>query len=266
MKVSVLASGSSGNSIYVQQGATRILVDAGLAGRRIEERLRGIDVDIAGLQAIVVSHEHSDHIHGAGVLARRFGLPVWVTQGTLDASRRIFRGKERVRVFENSEAFSIGDLSLQPFALSHDAADPVNFVISGGDSRLGIATDTGVVTRLVYQRLRGADLVVMEANYDRDLLMNGPYPWDLKRRIAGNRGHLPNGTAAETLCGLAEEGLRQAILAHLSEKNNRPELAEEACRSHLEARGVRDFTLAVAEQERPSAIFVIKQADAFWEP
>jgi phosphoribosyl 1,2-cyclic phosphodiesterase len=113
------------------------------------------------------------------------------------------------------------------------------------------------VTRLVHQRLKGADLVVMEANHDRDLLMNGPYPWDLKRRIGGNRGHLSNGKAAEALCNLAEEGLRHALLGHLSDENNRPDLAEGACRSSLEGRGVRDFALTVAEQERPSPIFVI---------
>ena len=257
MKVCALASGSSGNSIYVQEGSTRVLVDAGLTGKQIEERLRAIEVDPGTLRGIVVSHEHADHVRGVGVLARRFGLPVWMTPGTLEASRETFRGTERVRTFSNDETFEVGDLQFQPFALSHDAADPVNFAVSGGDARLGIATDLGVVTQLVYQRLRGADLVVMETNYDRDMLINGPYPWDLKRRIGGSRGHLSNGRAAETLCQLAEEGLRQALLAHLSDENNRPDLAEGACRAELNGRGARDFALTVVEQERPSPIFVI---------
>ncbi|MDA0745389.1 MAG: MBL fold metallo-hydrolase [bacterium] len=257
MKVCVLASGSAGNSIFVQHGTTRVLVDAGLAGKRIEERLNAVEVDPASLQGIVVSHEHSDHIHGVGVLARRFGLPVYMTEGTLQASKKTFRGTERVRTFANDEIFAIGDLEFQPYALSHDAADPVNFVVDGGGSRLGIATDMGVVTQLVYQRLRNADLVILESNYDRELLMNGPYPWDLKRRISGNRGHLPNDRAAETLSDLAVEGLQQAVLAHLSDKNNRPDLASEACRAGLTGRGVRDFLLTVAEQDRPSPIFVI---------
>ncbi len=257
MKVCVLASGSSGNSVYVQEGATRVLIDAGLAGKQIEERLRAIGVDAGTLQAIVVTHEHTDHVKGVGVIGRRFKLPVWMTGGTLEASKKILRGTERVRVFENDEVFDIGDLRFQPFALSHDAADPVNFTVMGGDSQLGIATDMGMVTRLVHQRLQGSDLVVMETNYDRDLLMNGPYPWDLKRRISGNRGHLSNGRAAEALCNLAEEGLQQAVLAHLSDRNNRPDLAEETCRTDLKHRGVNDFLLTVAQQERPSAIFVI---------
>lgn len=257
MKVCALASGSSGNSIYLQEGTTRVLVDAGLTGRQVEERLRAIDVDPGTLRGIVVSHEHADHIRGVGVLARRYGLPVWMTPGTLEACRDAFRGTERIRTFSNDEAVEVGDLHFQPFSLSHDAADPVNFLVSGGGARLGIATDLGVVTQLVYDRLRGADLVVMEANYDRDMLVNGPYPWDLKRRIGGSRGHLSNGRAAETLRDLAEEGLRQALLAHLSDENNRPDLAEDACRAELEGRGVREFGLTVAAPDRPSSIFVI---------
>ena len=257
MKVCVLASGSGGNSIFVQQGVTKVLVDAGLAGKRIEERLQAVDVAGADLHALVVTHEHSDHIHGVGVLARRFDLPVWMTRGTFEGSKKKFRGTERIRIFDNDEGFDIGDLYFQPFSISHDAVDPVNFVVRSGQSALAIATDMGTVTQLVYQRIRGADLVIMETNYDRELLMNGPYPWDLKQRISGNRGHLANEKAADTLCSLAQEGLQQAVLAHLSDKNNRPELAEGVCREDLKARGVNQFMLSVAEQERPSPIFVI---------
>ena len=257
MNVSLLASGSAGNSIFVQEGDTQILIDAGLSGKQVEERLQGIGVLPGNLQAIVVSHEHSDHVKGVGVLARRYGLPVWMTSGTLQATKKIFRGSEQIRVFENDEAFDIGDLIFQPFALSHDAVDPVNFVVSGSDAKLGIATDMGVVTQLVYQRLKEVDLVVMEANYDRDLLMNGPYPWDLKRRISGSHGHLSNERAAEVIGDLAREGLQQAVLAHLSDRNNRPDLAEGVCRAVLNALGVRHFTTTVAKQDRPSEIFVI---------
>ena len=255
MKLCLLASGSSGNAIYVEAGATKMLIDAGLTGKQVEVRLRAIGVDACDLQGIAISHEHSDHIRGAGVLARRYHLPVWMTQGTLDASKDIFRGGERVRVFESRSAFSVGDLHFQPFALSHDAADPVNFAVSNGASLVGIVTDTGRVTQLVYQRLRGSDLVVIEANHDREMLMNGRYPWSLKQRISSNHGHLPNYRTAETLCRLAEDGLQQAVLAHLSEENNRPDLAEETCRAGLDERGVRDFALTVAGRERPSPVF-----------
>ena len=170
MKVCVLASGSSGNSIYIQEGATRVLVDAGLTAKQIVLRLEAIGANPADLQAIVVSHEHSDHIKGVGVLARKYGLPVWMTEGTWGGCKNTFRGTERVRTFDNDQSFAVGDLGFQPYALSHDAADPVNFVVSGAGACVGIATDMGTVTQLAYERLRPADLVVIETNYDRDLL------------------------------------------------------------------------------------------------
>lgn len=257
MDVSLLASGSTGNSIFIQEGTTRVLVDAGLTGKEIEKRLRLIEVDISSLQAIVVSHEHADHIRGVGVLARRLKLPVWITQGTLNASNSIFQGPEQIQVFENDKRFQIGDIAFQPFPLSHDAADPVNFVIFGDGSQVGIATDMGIVTQLVYHWLRDSDFVIIEANYDRDLLMQGSYPWDLKRRISSSHGHLSNFRASEVLSRLAEEGLKKAVLAHLSRENNRPDLAERVCNERLEAQGITDFFLCVAEPDRPTDIFVI---------
>lgn len=257
MKICLLASGSGGNSIYVQNGSSGVLIDAGLTGKKIEERLHGRDIDPAGLQAIVVSHEHADHIKGVGVLARRYGLPVWMTQGTLNASKQTFRGTEQIRVFENDDDFSIGDLSFQAFQLPHDAADPVNFSVTDGRAEVTVATDLGMVTQLVYQRMRRADLVVIESNYDRDLLINGPYPWDLKMRISSKHGHLSNRGAAEALCNLAAEGLQRAVLAHLSAKNNRPNLARKTCIHQLHGQGIRNFFLCVAEQDRPSEMFEV---------
>ena len=257
MKVCPLASGSSGNCTYVQNGSTGVLVDAGLTGKQVEARLQGIGVDASRLQGSVVSHEHQDHIQGVGVLARRYGFPVWMTQGTLDASKQTFRGTERVRVFGNDEGFHIGDLAFQPFQLPHDAADPVNFSVSDGEAQVAIATDMGAVTHLVYERLRGADLVIMEANYDRKLLMDGPYPWDLKKRISGRHGHLSNDGAAEALCRLVEAGLERAVLAHLSDQNNRPDLAMGTCQAALHGQGIRRLSLCVAGQDRPSDIFVV---------
>ena len=257
MKVCLLASGSGGNSTYIQNGASSVLIDAGLTGKQIEERLQSFGVDPASLQAILVSHEHSDHIKGVGVMARRYGVPVWMTQGTLDASKKTFRGTERIRVFENDEAFSIGDLSFQPFQLPHDAADPVNFSVTDGHAELAVATDMGVGTQLVYQRMRRSDMVIIETNYDYQLLMDGPYPWGLKERINGRHGHLSNEGAAQALCHLAKDGLQQAVLAHLSDKNNRPDLARQACEQMLHHQGIRHFSMSVAEQDRPSDIFVI---------
>jgi phosphoribosyl 1,2-cyclic phosphodiesterase len=257
VKVCVLASGSAGNSIYVEAEATRLLVDAGLTGRQIAERLGAVGVDPAALNGLLVSHEHGDHVKGAGVLARRFGIPVWMTGGTLEGAKRVLRGKECVRVIDSGECFDVCGLCVQAFPLSHDAADPVNFVIAGDGATLGIATDMGVVTELVYQRLQGADLVVLESNYDQQMLMNGPYPWHLKQRISGNHGHLANDRASEALCRLAQAGLRQAVLGHLSETNNDPGLALEGCRTALQAEGAAETRLCVASQHRPSDVFVL---------
>lgn len=257
MQVCVLASGSGGNAIYVQQGATRVLVDAGLSAREIDLRLRSIGVEVRKLMGIVVSHEHSDHISGAGVLARKIQCPVWLTKGTFEAGRSKFRGKERVRFFNNDQKFSIGDLSFQPFVISHDASDPVNFVVDDGRSRLGIGTDMGVVSQLAFQRLSTADLVILESNYDLEMLMSGPYPWSVKQRIQGTRGHLENSAASETLGRLIDCGLEQVVLAHLSEENNRPDLAASACKAVLKQRGVKRFQLSVAEQNHPTPVFVL---------
>ncbi len=257
MKICLLASGSGGNSICVQNRASSVLIDAGLTGKKIEERLHSRNIDPARLHAIVVSHEHADHLRGVGVMARRYGLPVWMTQGTLDASKKTFRGAEQIRVFENDEGFAIGDLSFQAFRLPHDAEDPVNFSVTDGRAKVTVATDMGKVTQLVYQHMRRADLVVIETNYDRDLLMDGPYPWDLKMRISSTHGHLSNHGAAEALGDLAAEGLQRAVLAHLSEKNNCPNLARKTCIDQLRGHGIRDFDLCVAEQDRPSEVFEV---------
>ena len=257
MQVCILASGSGGNAIYVQKGATRVLVDAGLSAREIDSRLRSIGVDVTKLMGIVVSHEHSDHISGAGILARKIRCPVWLTRGTFEAGRSKFRGRERIHFFDNDQAFSIGDLSFQPFVISHDASDPVNFVVDDGQSQLGIATDMGIVSQLAFQRLSTANLVILESNYDREMLMNGYYPWSVKQRIQSTRGHLDNSDASKALGRLIDGGLEQVVLAHLSEENNSPELVTVACEAAIEERGLRHFQLSIAEQNHPTPIFVI---------
>lgn len=256
MQVSVLASGSGGNATYVKQGATRLLVDAGLSAKQIESRLFGIGVELKKLNGILVSHEHNDHITGVGVLARKLRCPVWMTRGTFDSRRYLFKGPERLRFIENDETFSVGDLRARAFAISHDAADPVNFVIEDGETRIAVATDMGTVTPLVLKQLQGADLVIMESNYDRRMLMESAYPWHLKQRINSNHGHLANDASAEALKRLVEGGLDRAVLAHLSEENNRPGLAVEACRAHLGSLSSR-LHLDVAVQNRPTPIFVV---------
>jgi len=246
----VLASGSSGNAIYVAEKNTAILVDVGLSGKEIERRLSTIGADGEHLSAIVVTHEHTDHVSGVGILARRFGLPIYANAATFDPMKRLLRGKERVEIFEQGTAFPIGELNIHPFSVSHDAADPSGFVIANGSCSVGIATDLGCVTHLVRERLRGTDLVVLESNHDTQMLWEGSYPWELKQRIRGRFGLLSNEDAASLMRELAREGLRRGVLAHLSQENNRPELARESVSKALREIGAEGFQLSIAEQDR----------------
>lgn len=225
LSVCVLGSGSKGNAIFVSDGATSILFDAGLSGIEIERRLasRGLDPD--QIDAIVVSHEHSDHIQGVGVLSRRYQLPVHITQKTHGAAEN-FLGKIHMPVnFQCGNSFHIGSLAIHPFSISHDAVDPVGFTISSNGIRIGIATDLGIATTMVREHLKGCDLIVIEANHDSRMLSEGPYPWPLKQRVKSRAGHLSNDDAKALLAEVKQDRLKHVILAHLSETNNTQEKA-----------------------------------------
>lgn len=229
----VLASGSKGNATYVSDGATAVLVDAGLSGVEIQRRMARRGLSPADLSAILVTHEHGDHVSGVGVLARRFGLPVYLSPGTAEALNGRLGKIPDLRRFRPGEAFSLGGLAVHPFATSHDAADPVGFTLQAGGRRLGIATDLGVATNLVRHHLRDCSAVILETNHDPDLLMNGPYPWHLKQRVRGRSGHLSNGDARDLLLDILHARLVHVVLGHLSEENNRPELALSMIREAL---------------------------------
>jgi len=224
-QVCVLASGSKGNVVYVSNGKTAILVDAGLSGSEIERRLRSRDIYPDSLDAIVVSHEHRDHIQGVGVLSRRFGLPVHITAPTLAVAGARLGPLPKVRGFTRGASFCIGTLSIHPFPLSHDAADPVGFTIQDGNAKIGIATDLGVATQLVCHHLEGCTLMVLEANHDVRMLHEGPYPWEVKQRITSRLGHLSNEASRDLLDKVCHEGLDHVIVAHMSETNNEPDRA-----------------------------------------
>ena len=217
----MLASGSRGNSIYISDGRSSILVDAGLSGKEIENRLssRGISPD--SLSAIIVSHEHSDHIQGVGVLSRRFKLPVYITPKTASAAPQIGKLHETVH-FQCGTTFHICDLQIHPFSLSHDAMDPSGFTVRSNGIKVGIATDLGTVTSMVIAHLKGCRAVILEANHDPLMLSSGPYPWPLKQRIQGRSGHLSNEASRGLLDDIMHDGLEHVILAHLSETNNTP--------------------------------------------
>lgn len=252
MKVTILGSGSGGNSILVEGGGTRILVDAGFSGREIERRLAVVGVEPESIEGIVITHDHGDHTHGTGVLARRFGLPLYLTELTRDACRRLLRGDEEIRLYHSSKPFSIGPLNVHPFLTLHDAVDPVAISISDEESgtKLGIATDLGRPTASVRHALSHSDLLILEANHDEAMLWNAPYPWSVKQRIASSHGHLSNNVAADLVRELFHPEMRGVVLAHLSEAANDPELAREVVGLALEEVSYRG-RLLVAGQDEP---------------
>ena len=233
MRFCVLASGSKGNSTYVETGATRILIDAGLSGKAIEQRLAAIQVDPASLSAILVTHEHHDHICGVGVLSRRFQLPVIINELTLAAGGKILRKLARQQSFVTGDSFSFQDCSIHPFLISHDAADPVGFCIDDGKYSLGYCTDTGKVSHLMHHRLSHCHGLILESNHDPAMLKTGPYPEYLKQRVRSNIGHLPNHEAADFIHSLRHEQLHHVVLAHISETNNHPDLVWAAMREAM---------------------------------
>jgi phosphoribosyl 1,2-cyclic phosphodiesterase len=252
VKVTVLGSGSAGNSILVEAGDTRILVDAGFSGRDIERRLETVEVDPTSLNGIVITHEHGDHTRGMGVLARRFGIPLHLTPITREACATLLTGAEEVRTYSVAAPFRIGALEVSPFLTIHDAADPVAVTLrdTGSGLKLGIATDLGRPTVAVRHALAGCDLLILEANHDEAMLWNGPYPWSVKQRIASSHGHLSNRAAAELAAELHHPALGGVVLAHLSDRCNDPALAEAVVGEALEALGYTGLLL-VAGQDEP---------------
>lgn len=242
MRLCTLVSGSSGNSTYISDGTTSVLVDAGLTGKRIEEELAGIGVSGKELNAIFVTHEHNDHITSVGVLARRYGIPVFANRATmeyLDSAGILNRiMPENLIVFENNVSFICGTLVVKAFPIPHDAADPVGYRFTSGDVSVAVSTDIGEITDDIRAGTAGCAAVVLEANHDIEMLKNGPYPYPLKKRILGSHGHLSNVSSADYACELAGKGTKTIVLGHLSEENNVPELAFETVKNELEKRGL----------------------------
>lgn len=237
MQVCLLASGSKGNAIYIACGESRLLIDAGLSARELTARLEGIGVAGESLDGLLVTHEHGDHCRGLGPMARRFGLPVFIHPDTHAALPRL--GKlPGLRMFESGEILAFRDLKVEVFPITHDAAAPVGFTVETTKGKIGIATDLGIATRLVAQNLKGCRVLILESNHDEGMLQDGPYPWHLKQRIRSNHGHLSNKASATLLEELLWDGLDAVFLAHLSETNNHPSLAERCALDVLERQNV----------------------------
>lgn len=260
MRVSVLGSGSGGNSIYVEAGNTRVLVDAGFSAKAVADRLRLLDVDPDSIQAIIVTHEHGDHTGGIGVFARRHGTPLYMTERTRDACAKLFKSEERIELYRVGRPFLVGDVRVEPFLTVHDAADPVGVALVDQctELRLGIATDLGRPTTQIRHALAECDFLVLEANHDEVLLHTSHYPVSVKRRIASSHGHLSNQAAARLATELMHPRLAGIVLAHLSKECNRPALAEEVVRTALERVGWQGH-LEVALQHRPTALLDIEE-------
>ncbi len=225
-----LGSGSRGNATLVQAGTTSVLVDCGFAARELVARCADLGFDPAGLTAILVTHEHGDHMRGVGALARRFGVPVWMSHGTWRAAD--FGVLSDLNLFAGHEGdFRIGDLVVTPVPVPHDAREPTQFVFTWGGLRLGLLTDLGSITPRVLEAFDRLDALLLECNHDCEMLANGPYPPGLQARVGGCYGHLNNAQAAEFLRSIDHTRLRHLVAGHLSEKNNAPELARLALES-----------------------------------
>jgi phosphoribosyl 1,2-cyclic phosphodiesterase len=231
MRCCVLASGSRANAIYLESGPTRVLFDCGLSLRQLEQRMLGQGLKASDLTAVVVTHEHSDHVRGVPTLSRKHRIPVYSNAPTAEFLAEV----EPLECFVTGTTFTVGSLTLRSFPTSHDASEPVGFIVEDGNIRFALVTDLGEVTDSIRSVVRGADAAVVEFNHDSDRLWGGPYPWVLKQRIASKFGHLNNRVAAELVSDLTTHGLKHVFLAHLSEENNTPSLAMEALREHVSA-------------------------------
>lgn len=265
MRLCSIASGSGGNCIYVGSEATHLLVDVGISGKRTETGLNSLGITGRDIDGILITHEHADHISGLGVMARKYGIPIYATHGTIAAiqSNGVV-GKLDSSLFrevKEDEKLIIKDLSVNPMRISHDAAQPVAYRISYGNKKIGICTDLGVYNDYTVECLKGMNALLLEANHDVNMLQVGPYPYYLKQRILGDRGHLSNENSGKLLSRILHDGLESILLGHLSKENNLPELAYEAVRMEITMGDnpyhANDFRLQVAKRSDVSPVINI---------
>ena len=265
MRLCSIASGSSGNCIYVGSDCAHVLIDAGISGRRVEAGLNSLELTGRDLDGILITHEHSDHIKGLGVIARKYGIPIYATGGTVDAMVRSGSlGKIPEGIFREireDEPFLIKDLVVNPFTIPHDAAQPVGYRLECGEHSVGIATDLGKYNEYIIENLQNLDALLLEANHDIRMRQGGTYPYYLKQRIMGDRGHLSNENAGQLLCRLLHDNLKAVFLGHLSKENNYEELAYETVCSEVTMGDnpykSKDFKIQVAKRDYISEIVTV---------
>ena len=261
IKVSVLSSGSSGNSIYIDDGKHSFLIDAGLSGKKIINRMKDIDADPDNLDGIMITHEHKDHIKGVGILSRRLDIPIFANDGTWAACEGELGKLKDKHIKSFKGEFSFGDFDIKPIGISHDANAPVAYVVNRKDKKMVFATDMGYVNDELRDELDDIDLLLLESNHDIDMLMSGSYPRFLKRRIRSDKGHLSNDAAAELLPQLINGRCPQILLGHLSEENNNPKVAYLTVENILKQKGLvvdKDLKLDLTYQHKPTKVYKIK--------
>lgn len=251
-----LYSGSSGNSLFVETENTKLLIDAGVSSKKIETALTNLEVDPSSINGILITHEHSDHVQGLGTFAKKYNLPVFVNKKTLDAmpNQKEKIPEKNIKNFTIEEKFEIGDMQIKPFSIPHDAANPCGFNIFKGNKKISIATDIGHMTNGILKNLEDSIFVLLESNYDSEVLKFSRYPYHLKSRIAGPNGHLSNELAGKTIAHLLKSGLQEAMLGHLSKESNFPELAYKTVIDEIISSGnynENSLKLSVASRDIP---------------
>lgn len=253
-----LYSGSSGNCLFVENNSTKILVDCGVSGKKVCEGLESIDKKIEDIDAIIVTHEHSDHVQSLGLISKKYNIPVYANTETWQAmptqSQKILENNKKT--FNNDNDFEIGNLLIHPFSTPHDAANPCGFNIYSGKRKISIATDLGHMDNVILENLKGSSFILLESNYDPEILKVSKYPYILKQRIAGPNGHLSNSTAGKTIGCLIQNDLKTVMLGHLSKENNFPELAYQTVIEELIGQNIdtNEISLSVANRNNPTKI------------
>lgn len=262
MRLCSIASGSSGNCVYIGSDATHLLVDVGISGKRTESGLKELGLTGRDIDGILITHEHADHISGLGILARKYEIPIYATAGTIKALKNCSGlGDLDYSLFhevQEDKKLTLKDLTVNPMRISHDAAHPVGYRISYGSKKVAVCTDLGVYNDYTVECLKGMDALLLEANHDVNMLQVGPYPYYLKQRILGEKGHLSNENSGRLLCRILHDGLQTVLLGHLSKENNLPELAYESVRMEITMGDnpykAGDFDIRVAKRSEISPV------------
>lgn len=252
-----IASGSSGNCQYIESDKERILVDAGLSGKKIQQGLESIGVDSKSINGILVTHEHIDHIKGVGILSRRFNIPIYANNNTWEVMKESL-GKlkeENIKIIKNNDTFEIGDIGINTFSTSHDAVDSMGYTLNHKSKKISIVTDTGMITDEIKYKIKDSDLLMLESNHDVEMLKVGSYPYYLKKRVLSNHGHLSNEDAGNLLAEIFQDKFKRVFLGHLSRENNFPELAYQTVVNIITEKGIRinkDIDIAIANRHEPT--------------